>query len=69
MQTIPPVAVIPGAPDCANPNWTEDILDLSFTSATLTVEQPTGTTVLTVVCYFTPATSNGAVPRGQVTCQ
>jgi hypothetical protein len=62
------VTIIPGAPDCANPNWTEEITDLSFTSATITVEQPFGTVVLTVNCTFEPPTTNGAVPRAQVAC-
>jgi hypothetical protein len=69
VQTVPPVSVIPGAPDCANPNWSEEIIDLSFTGATLTVEQPVGEVQLTVVCTFSPATTNGAVPRGTVSCQ
>jgi hypothetical protein len=69
VRTVPPVAIIPGAPDCANPNWTEEITDLSFTSAVITVEQPPGRPVLTVSCTFTPATTNGAVPRANVSCQ
>ena len=68
MQTVPPVTIIPGAPDCPNPTWTEKITDLSFTSAVITVEQPFGTTVLTVSCTFAPATTNGAVPRADVIC-
>jgi len=68
VTTLPPVLIIPGAPDCPNPNWTEQINDLAFTSATITVEQPVGTLVLTVNCAFSPATSDGSVPGGNVTC-
>jgi hypothetical protein len=66
--TVAPVTIIPGAPDCPNANWTEKITDLSFTSAVITVEQPFGNVVLTVSCTFSPATTNGAVPAGDVTC-
>jgi len=68
VTTVAPVTIIPGAPDCPNTNWTEKITDLSFTSAVITVEQPAGTTVLTVSCSFSPPTTNGAVPRASVTC-
>ncbi|HEX6423854.1 MAG TPA: hypothetical protein VFZ79_10260 [Acidimicrobiales bacterium] len=68
VTTEPPVTPIAGAPDCPNPNWTEDIVDLSFTSATITVEQPAGTTVLVVNCTFSSPTANGSVPRGNVSC-
>lgn len=68
VTTVEPVSPIPGAPDCPNPNWSEDIVDLSFTSATITVEQPAGNLVLTVTCTFSEPTSNGAVPGRNVTC-
>lgn len=68
VTTIAPVTPIPGAPDCPNPNWSEEITDLSFTSATITVEQPAGTLVLTVACTFSGPTSNGAVNGNDVSC-
>ncbi len=66
VTTLPPPSTIQGAPDCPNTNWTESISDLAFTSATITVEQPAGTVVLTINCTFTPPTSNGPVPGGNV---
>ncbi len=68
VETIAPPTIIVGAPDCPNTNWTEAITDLRFTSATIVVEQPVGTTVLTVTCSIAPPTSNGSVPGGSVSC-
>jgi hypothetical protein len=70
VTTEPPVTPIPGAPGCPNPNWTESITDLSFTSAILTVQQPAegGPIVFTLQCNFAPATANGVVPGSEVSC-
>jgi len=74
--TNPPVTPIPGAPDCPNPQWTESITDMAFTSATITLFQDSngngtfepGELVLTVNCTFSSPTSNGPVPTSGVTC-
>ena len=68
VTTIAPVTPIPGAPGCPNENWVQEITDLSFTTATITVEQPAGNLVLTVSCTFSSPTTNGAVSGGDVTC-
>ena len=76
-RTAEPVTPVPGAPGCPNPNWTEEITDVSFTSATIKLFQDSNENgmfedpaelVLTVNCTFSPPTSNGAVPRGGFTC-
>jgi hypothetical protein len=74
--TNAPVTPIPGAPDCPNPQWTENITDMAFTSATIRLFQDSngngifdaGELVLTVNCTFNPATSNGQVPASGFTC-
>lgn len=68
VTTEPPETPIAGAPDCPNKRWTETIVDLAFESGTITVEQPAGTTVLTVSCTFSALTTDGAVPAAQVSC-
>jgi hypothetical protein len=68
VTTAPPTSPIPGAPDCPNTSWTENITDMAFTSAVITVEQPPGTTVLTVSCAISPPTSDGGVPSQTVVC-
>jgi hypothetical protein len=40
VNTAGPVSPVPGAPECPNPNWTENITDVAFSSATITVYQP-----------------------------
>jgi hypothetical protein len=68
VTTEAPVSPIPGAPDCPNSQWTETITDVAFTSATITVEQPPGTVVLTVTCTFSSPTTDGLVPADNVSC-
>jgi hypothetical protein len=68
VTTVAPITPIPGAPGCPNPNWRQDITDLAFTTATITVEQPAGALVLTVSCTFFTPTTNGAVRGDDVAC-
>jgi hypothetical protein len=73
--TAAPVTPIPGAPDCPNPMWTENITDMSFLTATIQVFQDSnnngtfepGELVLTVNVTFSPPTSNGLVPESGFT--
>ena len=67
VTTQSPTTPIPGAPDCPNSSWRENITDLAFTSATVTVMQG-GSTVLTVNCSFSAPTSDGPVSSQKVTC-
>ena len=67
--TLPPQTIIPGAPDCPNSTWVEEISDLAFTSAVITVEQPAGNVVMVATCSFDPATEDGNVPKQTVSCQ
>ena len=76
--TEAPVSPVPGAPGCPNPNWTETITDVAFTSARIRLFQDqnagTGefgrweTLVLDVNCTFNSPTSNGSVPSSNFTC-
>jgi len=50
VDTAAPVSPIAGAPDCPNAHWTEDITDVAFTSATITVYQPCTDTTPPIDC-------------------
>jgi hypothetical protein len=67
LQTGAPDPIVAGAPGCPNKQWTQEITDVTFSSATITVKQ-NGATVLNLSCTFSPSTANGAVPAGNVTC-
>ena len=59
VATAPPAQPTPKDAGCPNNNWDATITDVSFTSATLTVQQA-GQTVLTSTCTFSPPTTNGS---------
>jgi hypothetical protein len=74
--TDAPVSPIEGAPDCPNPQWTEAITDMAFTSATIQLFQDSNANglfeeselVLTVSCTFSTPTSDGAVDPSTYSC-
>jgi hypothetical protein len=82
VTTNPPTTPISGGRECDNVptrgsgadqlrpgDGRVAITDLSFTSATITVQQgEPPATVLTVSCTFNPPTSDGAVPTQTVSC-
>jgi hypothetical protein len=74
-ETTSPTTPIPGAPDCPNPQWTERITNMAFTSATITLIQDVNENgeaddpvVLTISCTFNSPTSNGPVPSSNYSC-
>ena len=52
VNTGGPTTPVPGAPECPNSHWTEDITDVVFAghSATITVYQPCTDTTLPIDC-------------------
>ena len=64
VSTAPPETPIPNAPDCPNTSWAENITDLVFTSAVVTVYQPA---ILACGLSGTPCTSDSDCSGG-VSC-
>jgi hypothetical protein len=50
VSTAGPVTPVPGAPGCPNRQWTENITDVVFSSATITVYQPCTDTTPPISC-------------------
>lgn len=67
MTTEDPPTLVPGAPDCPNPNWTENIIDLQFIKFTLTVWQ-SGKIVMIKSCTFKQPTHNGPLSPDDCSC-
>jgi hypothetical protein len=68
VETDAPETPVAGAPDCPNVRWTEEIIDVAFTSATIIVEQPEYVTVLQVDCTINPPSSDGQIRGADVVC-
>ena len=75
VTTDAPTSPVPGAPGCPNPNWTENITDVAFTSGAFALVQDANNDgvydeapSLSGTCTFSPATANGSVPSGSFTC-
>lgn len=75
VTTDAPESPVPGAPGCPNSKWVENITDVAFTGVSFALIQDANSDdvfgeapSITGTCTFSPATSNGAVPSGSVSC-